>query len=36
VRWTGPDIGAHNEEIYRGLLGLSADELRRLRDARVV
>jgi crotonobetainyl-CoA:carnitine CoA-transferase CaiB-like acyl-CoA transferase len=36
VRWTGPDIGAHNEEIYCGMLGLSADELARLRDSGVV
>jgi crotonobetainyl-CoA:carnitine CoA-transferase CaiB-like acyl-CoA transferase len=36
VRWTGPDVGAHNEEIYCEVLGLSADELQRLRDAGVV
>jgi formyl-CoA transferase len=36
VRWTGPDVGAHNEEIYCGVLGLSAVELQRLRDAGVV
>jgi formyl-CoA transferase len=22
VRWTGPDLGEHNEEIYKGLLGM--------------
>jgi crotonobetainyl-CoA:carnitine CoA-transferase CaiB-like acyl-CoA transferase len=27
LRSTGPALGAHNEEIYRGLLGLSAEEL---------
>jgi crotonobetainyl-CoA:carnitine CoA-transferase CaiB-like acyl-CoA transferase len=36
VRWTGPDVGAHNEEIYCGLLGLSAEELERLRKSGVV
>lgn len=32
----GPTLGQHNEEIYCGLLGLSADELQQLRDAGVV
>ncbi|MFJ9175105.1 CaiB/BaiF CoA transferase family protein [Streptomyces sp. NPDC102360] len=27
VRTTGPVLGAHNSEIYQGVLGLSADEL---------
>ncbi len=29
VAWTGPAIGAHNDEVYGGLLGLSPDRLRR-------
>ena len=32
----GPDLGAHNEEVYLGLLGLSAAELQRLRGASVI
>jgi crotonobetainyl-CoA:carnitine CoA-transferase CaiB-like acyl-CoA transferase len=30
VEWYGDSLGAHNEDIYRGLLGLSAEELERL------
>lgn len=33
VKWTGPDVGAHNEEVYSGLLGLTPDELDELRAA---
>ena len=33
VAWTGPAIGAHNDDVYGGLLGLSADRLRALRDS---
>lgn len=32
VRWAGPDPGAHTEEVYSELCGLSAEELSRLRD----
>ena len=37
--WTltrAPLLGEHNEDVYRGELGLSSDELRRLRDAGIV
>jgi crotonobetainyl-CoA:carnitine CoA-transferase CaiB-like acyl-CoA transferase len=30
VEWYGGSLGAHNEDIYRGLLGLSPEELERL------
>ena len=36
VRWPGPDLGAHNEEILGGLLGLDADELADLATAGIV
>jgi succinyl-CoA--D-citramalate CoA-transferase len=36
VRWTGPRLGEHNEEIYCGLLGMTRGELEGLRQKRVV
>jgi succinyl-CoA---D-citramalate CoA-transferase len=37
VRWSGPwDEGSHNEDVYCGLLGLSAGELQELKEAGVV
>ncbi|MFQ3596100.1 MAG: CaiB/BaiF CoA-transferase family protein [Sphingomonadaceae bacterium] len=36
IRWPGPPIGAFNEEIYRGLLGMSAAELAELRQDGVI
>lgn len=36
VRWLGPDLGEHNDEVYRDLLGLGDDELAALRDAGVI
>jgi crotonobetainyl-CoA:carnitine CoA-transferase CaiB-like acyl-CoA transferase len=36
IRHPGPEIGEHNEEIYCGELGLSATELRDLREALVI
>jgi crotonobetainyl-CoA:carnitine CoA-transferase CaiB-like acyl-CoA transferase len=36
VKWLGPALGAHNDEIYRGMLGLDDTELSRLQKAGVV
>jgi formyl-CoA transferase len=37
VRWTGPkELGAHNEEVYGELLGLSREELRVLQEKSIV
>lgn len=36
VNWCGPGHGQHNEEIYRGLLGLAPEQYQSLRDARVI
>jgi formyl-CoA transferase len=36
VRRGAPKLGEHNDEVYRGLLGLSNDEIERLRAQRVI
>ena len=36
VNWLGAALGAHNDEIYQGLLGLDNAEMQRLRDAAVI
>jgi formyl-CoA transferase len=36
VRWPGADIGAHNEEVFRGVLGLTTDEIAELREKGVI
>ncbi|MFJ6513037.1 CaiB/BaiF CoA transferase family protein [Streptomyces sp. NPDC091406] len=36
IRSTGPALGAHNTEVYQGVLGLSRDEISALRTAGVI
>lgn len=36
IRHLGPELGEHNDQIYRGLLGLDDDTLSSLRSARVI
>ena len=36
LKWLGPDMGQHNDEIYRGRLGMSAEEVERLKREGVI
>ncbi len=36
VKWLGPELGAHNDEVYTELLGMSPNEIRELREAGVI
>ena len=36
ITWAGPRMGAHNDEVYGGLLGLSPSEIDRLRQGGVI
>jgi crotonobetainyl-CoA:carnitine CoA-transferase CaiB-like acyl-CoA transferase len=36
LKWLGPDMGQHNDEIYRGRLGMSADEVEQLKREGII
>jgi crotonobetainyl-CoA:carnitine CoA-transferase CaiB-like acyl-CoA transferase len=36
VKWLGPDLGQHNEEIYSDLLGLTSEEIKKLKEEEVI
>ena len=36
IEWLGPAVGAHNEEVYGGLLGIKDAELANLREKGVI
>ncbi len=36
IKWAGPGLGQHNEEIYQGLLGYSASDLERLKEDGII
>ena len=36
VKWAGPELGAHNEEIWGGLLGLGSADQAKLRDDGII
>ena len=36
IKWAGPKIGAQNEDIYHGLLGMSDEEIAELKEKKVI
>jgi formyl-CoA transferase len=36
VRWTGPDLGEHNEEVYGGVLGLSTATMKDYQERGII
>jgi crotonobetainyl-CoA:carnitine CoA-transferase CaiB-like acyl-CoA transferase len=36
IRYPGPSLGKHNEEVYMGELGLSQEELSKLKEERII
>ena len=36
IKWAGPKIGAQNEDIYHGLLGMSDEEIADLKEKKVI
>lgn len=36
IKWVGPELGAHNEDVYRSLLNLDTEEITRLQEQGVI
>ena len=36
VRWTGPKLGQHNDEVFEEVLGISQEDLHGLRERGIV
>ncbi|WP_042349845.1 CaiB/BaiF CoA transferase family protein [Bacillus massiliigorillae] len=36
IEWTGPALGAHNEEVFKEYMGFSAEELKKLKEQGVI
>jgi len=36
IGWAGPDVGAHNLEVYGGMLGLTPDDINALKEEAVI
>lgn len=36
IKWPGPELGAHNEEVYKELLGMSDEKLARLKEEDII
>src|SRR5699024_9064568 len=36
IKWPGPELGAPNEEVYKELLGMSDEELARLKEEDII
>lgn len=36
IEWGGPAMGAHNDEIYKGLLGLSDEKIAELKEKKII
>lgn len=36
VRWAGPELGEHTEDVYRNLLGLSSEDMEKLKERGVI
>jgi len=36
IRWAGPSVGQHNDEVYGGLLGLSKADIATFKEQGVI